>query len=292
MARRALSASRAADLLNFLAAHPDERLTYSELSRRLGISLASMHSILATLTEYGYLSYQPSDRSYALGSALVAIGDASLKKNPYVDATRSRMDAFSARSRLETLAFVRAGADTLCVARAGTPAGPGRIVHVGQRVPLIAPLAAAVVAWASDEEQAAWIERGGAPQVERRQQRVLLEVVRERGYSVALEVEGRRRLGDALEGLRENPHSRTLRREMRRHIAELGQKGYPLKTGSTASYAVSTITAPVLDEYGDFAVSVSLQGFAPRTSGAAIARIGEELVSFCRDVARGAAATA
>ncbi len=37
MSRRALSATRAADLLSFLAAHPDRGFTYSELAKRLQV---------------------------------------------------------------------------------------------------------------------------------------------------------------------------------------------------------------------------------------------------------------
>ena len=89
MARRALSATRAADLLNYLAAHPGESLTYSELSRRLEVNLASMHSLLVALTECGYLAHHAAERTYSLGPALVALGDAALRQNPYLDTARA-----------------------------------------------------------------------------------------------------------------------------------------------------------------------------------------------------------
>ena len=91
MPRRALSATRTADLLNFLAAHPDESLTYSELSRRLGVNLASTHNLLMALTECGYLTRDPKTRTYSLGAALVALGDAALRGNPIVDETRGEI---------------------------------------------------------------------------------------------------------------------------------------------------------------------------------------------------------
>ena len=69
MARRALSATRTADLLNFLAAHPEESLSYSELSRRLQVNLASTHSLLMALTECGYLTRDPRDRYSLLSVA-------------------------------------------------------------------------------------------------------------------------------------------------------------------------------------------------------------------------------
>jgi DNA-binding IclR family transcriptional regulator len=284
MARRALSATRAADLLNFLAAHPEERLTYSQLSKRLDINLSSMHTLLVALTECGYLAYRETDRAYTLGSALVAIGDAALQKNRLVDEARSCMKTFSEESHLEALAFVRAGPDALCVARAGPEQPQGDSARVGQRVPLVAPLASAIVAWASEEEQAAWIERGGAPQNERRRQRKLLTAVRARGYSIALDVAGRRKIGELLVELAEDPHSTRLRREMRSHISELGHGEYQLTPGSRRSYPISTLTAPVFDESGDFALALSLQGFPRQMSQRAIDRAGEGLLRLCRTV--------
>ena len=67
MSRRALSTTRAADFLAFLAAHPERGFSYSELSKKLGINLSSMHSILVALTENGFLSRNPLDQTYALG---------------------------------------------------------------------------------------------------------------------------------------------------------------------------------------------------------------------------------
>jgi DNA-binding IclR family transcriptional regulator len=283
MARRALSATRAADLLNFLAAHPAERFGYSELSRRLDVNLASMHSILVALVECAYLSFRPSDKTYALGPALVAIGDIALRSDPYVDAARAEMAGFSARTGLESLGFVRAGGDALCVLRAGPRTDPGRAVQVGQRLPLIAPLATALVAWASAEEGESWLDRGGAPPEVRGEQMRMLETVRERGYAVALEVEERRRIGEVLLQLRDDPHSVGLHADLRAQIAGLGRREYQLMTGSPNSrLAVSTITAPVLNSVGECTLVISAQGFPASLTRGDVAQTGEAIMEACR----------
>ena len=56
MARPALAASRAIDILNFLASRPDETFSLSELARRTGVNVASTHAIVAALTQAGYLN--------------------------------------------------------------------------------------------------------------------------------------------------------------------------------------------------------------------------------------------
>ena len=62
MSRRALSATRAVDVLNFLAAHPGEAFSYSQLSQRLQVNLASTHNLLLALVECGYLTRSANDR--------------------------------------------------------------------------------------------------------------------------------------------------------------------------------------------------------------------------------------
>ncbi len=286
MARRALSATRAADLLNFLAAHPAERFNYSELSRRLGVNLASMHSLLVALVECAYLSFRPADKTYGLGPALIAIGDIALRSDSYVEAARAEMAAFSARTGLESLGFVRAGGDALCILRAGPQTAPGREVQVGQRLPLIAPLATALVAWASAADCGSWLERGGAPKKIRDAQTRILDVVRSRGYAVALEVEERRRIGDLLLGLRDDPHSSTLHADLRELISGLSRREYQWTTERRARYDVSNVTAPVLNAAGEFELAISAQGFSRGMSREELARVGAELVGTCRAVSR------
>ncbi|MBJ19354.1 MAG: hypothetical protein CL933_08005 [Deltaproteobacteria bacterium] len=286
MSRRALSATRATDLLAFLAAHPGRGFTYSELSKRLQINLSSMHSILVALTESGFLSRSASDGRYVLGPVLVAIGDAALERNPLIDEARSQMRAFSRKLGLESLAFSLAGGDTLCVARAGPPPLPGNIVQVGQRIPLIAPLASAWVAWASDREVERWLTAGGARRSEQRRLREILDVVRERGYSVALEVDGRRRIGEMLVELAEDPHSEPLRREFFSLIAELGHGPYQLGKGPGGSFLISSITAPVFEADGRVALSITLQGFGLRLSRKGIRDAGAQLLELTESIAR------
>ena len=55
MSRPALAATRAISILDFLAAHPDDAFTLSDLAARLGINVASAHALLTVLVEAGYL---------------------------------------------------------------------------------------------------------------------------------------------------------------------------------------------------------------------------------------------
>ena len=286
MSRRALSATRAADLLNFLAAHPDEPLTYSELSSRLGINPASTHNLLMALTECGYLSRDPKSRTFSLGAALVAIGDAALRGNPIVDEARVAMAKLAKELDMGAVALVRAGGDALCIARAGPRRARVDPPEVGQRIPIAAPLVSVFVAWAPDEEVERWLQRGSASRAVPQRARAILERVRRRGYSVALEVPGRRRVGQLIAELAEHPHSAELRQQLHETIGELGRGAYQLREQEGLEQNISTITAPVFDRHGEVAVAVSLQVFARALDPKGVAAIGERLLDVTRAISR------
>lgn len=287
MPRRALSATRAADLLNFLAAHPDEALSYSELSNRLGINPASTHNLLMALTECGYLSRDPKTRTFSLGAALVAIGDAALRENPVVDEARVEMGKLARRLGMGAVALVRAGSDALCIARAGPRRARIDPPEVGQRIPIMAPLVSVFAAWGSDETVERWLQRGSPLPADQARARDTLERVRSRGYSVALEVPGRRRLGGLIADLAEHPHSEALREQLHETIGELGRTPFQLSETDGASHSISTVTAPVFDRHGDVSVAISLQVFAGDLDAEGIAAIGAPLLETTRSLSHG-----
>nr|WP_242611227.1 IclR family transcriptional regulator [Blastococcus saxobsidens] len=69
------SVNRALLLLELLA-QGGGRLPVSELAQRSGLSLGTAHRLLATLAARGYVR-QDHDRRYALGAALLPLGDAT-----------------------------------------------------------------------------------------------------------------------------------------------------------------------------------------------------------------------
>lgn len=284
VSRRALSATRAADLLNFLAAHPDETLTYSELSSRLDINKASAHNLLMALTECGYLRRDPKDRTFSLGAALVAIGDAALRKNPLVDETRIEMSRLAKALGIGAVALVRAGSDALCIARTGARRAKIDPPEVGQRIPIMAPLVSAFVAWAPEDEIDRWLLRGSTNDDEQRRAREGLERVRNRGYSVALEFSGRRRLGDLIVELADDPHSENLRQKLHETIGELGRASYQFREADGRQQSISTITAPVFDRHGDVSVAVSLQVFESGLDSSDVAAMGDRLLEMTRSI--------
>src|SRR5204862_283541 len=83
--RPAPGAERVVAVLNFLAAHPDESFTLSELARRLDLNKATCHALLTTLTQAaltavrhrGYSVSLDADARVQLGQALAELADDS-----------------------------------------------------------------------------------------------------------------------------------------------------------------------------------------------------------------------
>jgi len=71
------SVDRALLLLELLA-QSGGRLAITELAARSGLSLATVHRLLASLSARGYVRQDP-DRRYALGTALLPLGDAATR---------------------------------------------------------------------------------------------------------------------------------------------------------------------------------------------------------------------
>lgn len=271
MARAALSATRAIAVLNFLAAHPVDSFTLSEIANRLHINLASAHSLLAVLTDEGYVVRHPRQRTYTLGPSVVALGSAALERHAAIDLARDAARQLAREVELEVAVSAPAGNDIVVLSRSGPHRARGSSVHVGQRIPLAPPLGAVFVAWGEAE---GWLQRALDPE----RQRVALAGVRARGYSVALEGDTRQGLGAALEDVADLPADDVRRDEIARLVTDLGRREYQLNDfDPDRTYDVSMIAAPVFDNTGHAALALTLVGFAPGLSAADVARFGERV---------------
>ena len=274
MSRPALAATRAIAVLNFLAAHPTDAFTLSDIAERLEINLASAHALLSVLVESGYASRHPRLRTFTLGPSVVALGSAALERHPAIDLARDAARDLSAELDLEVAVTAAAGDDIVFLARAGAHRARGIAVHVGQRVPLVPPLGAVFMAWSGDERVAAWRARSRHPQ----RLEGVLSGVRERGYSVALELDERRGLGEALDHLADAPVDEAGHRTVDGLLAELDGRTYQFAAlDGRPTYDVSMIAAPVFDSSGEPALAMTLLGFQPGLSANQVAELGNHV---------------
>src|SRR5207245_4534029 len=121
VARRAPAVERAVAVLNLLAAHPQQRYTLSEIARDLKLNKATLHAILGALTDEGYLVRDPAAKSYALGPALVALGNSAVSTYPAAECAVPEMRALTDELGLDCVASAAISDEIVILARAGVP---------------------------------------------------------------------------------------------------------------------------------------------------------------------------
>src|SRR6188768_3285441 len=88
------SAARALDLLDEIAAHgPGTQL---QLSTRLSIPKSSLHALLRTMTDRGWLQTDPTGTVYQMGIRSLVASSAYLAGDPFLARAASAMDEIAA----------------------------------------------------------------------------------------------------------------------------------------------------------------------------------------------------
>jgi DNA-binding IclR family transcriptional regulator len=268
MPRPALSADRALQVIDVLVAHPTQRFTLTELSRRTSINPASAHALLAVMLRAGYVQRHPDHKTYSLGPALVAAGETALEQLPALRFGRDRLVSLSRELELEVVLTSPTDDEIIFVARAGRASAYGLVLQVGQRVPLQPPLGSVFLAWSTDEKVARWLDRAQPALTSAAVDHHLhtLEAVRERGYSIGLESSARQGFGQAM--VEERGSLADL-------LAALGRVPYQVEAlEEQATYDVTMIAAPIFDANRAVVAALTLVGFAPGLPAAEITRVG------------------
>ncbi|PWD50207.1 IclR family transcriptional regulator [Serinibacter arcticus] len=127
------SAARALELLDDIAAHgPGTQL---QLSTRLGIPKSSLHALLRTMTERGWLQTDPTGSVYQLGIHSLVVSSAYLAGDPVLARMAPFMDEIAAATR-ETVNLGRLeGVDVIYTAKRESPQPLRMMSAVGRRLP-------------------------------------------------------------------------------------------------------------------------------------------------------------
>ena len=175
------------DVLNFLAGHPTQSFTLSELAKKLGLSYGSAHRVLTMLTEAHYLSRHPKHKTYSLGVVLVAIGEAALEKHRSLSFARRELTRLTDALKIQCVAAAVVDDELLILAKEGQPQSREALSRVGERCPFVPPLGLNHVAWGNAQFVQSYFAKV-PPNLDERKYAYLrnsLELVRKRGYTIA-----------------------------------------------------------------------------------------------------------
>jgi DNA-binding IclR family transcriptional regulator len=287
LARPALSASRTTAVLDLLTAFPTRAFKMSEIVEATKINVASCHAVLNALTRSGYLTRTPK-RTYVLGPALVAVGQASLTAHPLIDRAQRAAEELFEEQRIPVFLTTIVGDDILVLSsitdRSSVPVG----IRAGQRQPAMAPLGAHLVAWSSEAVIEAWIAKAGAgDEALAEEWRRSLALIRQRGYQVTLHESEDDSYAEMMAQMAAGGEPHKYKDQtisfLSSHRLRFAQ---PEAIASEAVYDVNAIAAPIFGHEDGTHLSLSLASFPEKLTGAQVTAYADQLMRACLKVMR------
>ena len=255
--------TRVLGVLSLLAAHPTETFTLAEISRRLGLSKATTHRILSTMTDARFLSRHPAHKTFSLGVAPVAIGEAALEKHRGIDIARREITRLALELNVQCTLSTLVDNDTLLLAKAGTPQSHAGHQRVGERTPAILPVGIAPIAWAGERAIAAYMAKvdGHLSEPVRAHLREALPLIRRRGYSTAVAGPAISRLRQTMILPPDRPRDERYWASLYRLVGELSAAEIQVFDFRDAGpHSISHIAAPVFSPGGTVAFELLISG--------------------------------
>ena len=297
MARPSPQTDRVVQTVEMLAASAGA-LSLSEIARRLGLTPSTCSPMIARLEGAGWLVRHPVTLGYRLGPGLINAGLAASGGSGALQASRPVLMQLHEELRCTGVALVADERSAVVVDIVRDPRGRASALRMGDEIPMRPPLGLTFMAWQSPAVIAEWLRRGGVTEGSEDDERYrgLLEITRQRGYSVELasSIDSRTR-GEVVELLRSrltgeataggDQDADAIRALMDDFVSRVGaHAAFDLgRLDPEATYDVDSVSAPVFRGDGQVALVLNLRN-VPATKGADIMQIGERLV--------GAAATA
>lgn len=287
MPRPALSATRSVDIINFLANFPGRSFSLSEIVRAVKINVASCHAILKALADVGYLT-KSAKGAYCLGPVLIAVGEASLKSQTLVARAKEAAQELYEDLRVPVLMSALVG-DEIVAIIAIHEEGRGTGIEVGERRPLVPPVGAPFIAWASDPAIDAWLAKASPDQdkalVEKWRQGLAL--IRQRGFQVTARSPESSEFAALIAQMAAGHKVIGYKDQMMHLVGSLGDRLSQLETIQPDElYDIQLIAAPIFDREGGCAFNLCLGGFAGKLKGASIQSYADRLVRACLQIIR------
>jgi IclR family acetate operon transcriptional repressor len=201
----------------------------SDVAKRLGLSVAVCHRILATLVKAGYVEQDPRTRWYQLGLKVLELRGATAGPMRIAAAARPYLRDLMLRAGLRAHLAVYRGGDVVYVDRVDTADTVARFVPPGRRTPAYATgLGKAILAFLPAADVAAYLARAPFPAF--------------------------------------TPATTTEAEALRRILAEVRARGYALDRGEHEA-DIHCVAAPVLDYTGAPIAALSVAGRAAQVAG-------------------------
>ncbi len=270
---------RVVAVMQLLGGDPERSFSLAEISRRLGISRATGHAILATLAAHRWVVRHESSASYSWGPAIGALARPTHDKE-----FRSFLDGLSEAVGAQVFLARREGATLIVTDSVGHSLTAPRVT-AGLRMPLVAPFGRDYVAWVGEQAIKEWLAGIGEPSVELRRRLIaVLAQVRERGYVVERLSREYVRVYLALRALAADGEPDEITSRLAGAFADLALVDYlPDELCSGDEHQIATISVPIRDSDGVVTMSVTAAPFRGlsteeiRVIGAAVRDVARQI---------------
>jgi DNA-binding IclR family transcriptional regulator len=159
MARPSPGAERVVAVLEYLAAHPDDRFSLSELARGCRLNKATAHALLTELTARGVLLRHPEEKRYSLGPRLIPVGRAAQRGYRVDDFASGVVRRLSAATGTRVVAVGFDAAHDYVTTLEESDDLPRASQALPRRWPLVPPVGVVFFAWADEPSVEAWLAR-------------------------------------------------------------------------------------------------------------------------------------
>nr|BBX80009.1 hypothetical protein MFLOJ_37960 [Mycobacterium florentinum] len=265
--------------MRLLGSQPTRAFSLAEINRELGISRATGHAILTTLAAHHWVVRDITTAAYSWGPGIASLA------NPAGDRVFHGILQQLAESTAAQAFLARREGNAIVVLDSAGESASGMRIDRGLRMPLVAPFGRDYIAWSPAGAQRAWLGGIGKPSgaLSRRITAVLSEI-RERGYTV--ERLGREYLQvyTALRALRGDGEPDAITARLARAFADLTVIDVlDAELTDSDTHSIATISAPIFDDDGVVAMSISAAPFTDLTA-ADVTRLGEQVCAAARRI--------
>jgi DNA-binding IclR family transcriptional regulator len=216
-----------------------DTLTLGELSESLRMSKSTVHRLLSSLEQVGFIERGPQAGSYRLGMKLFELGSLVQNRMHLRQVALHYMTELVERTGETSFLFILDGSHALCIERVEGKHVQSLAIKVGGHLPLNAGGASRVLlAFAPEQVREAYLANGPFP--------------------------------------RFTAHTITAPNELRADLEEIREEGYALSY-EDVTIGVAALGVPLFDYRGEVIGGLSLSGITPRWTSSHIADMLVEL---------------
>jgi DNA-binding IclR family transcriptional regulator len=272
---------RVVAVLDHLTEHSNRPHSLSDLSRALGISKSTLHPLIESLVQSGYLLRADTSRMVQLGPTLAGIGHAALgEASTIIEALRPFMEQTAAE--LDAHCIVSGVFEDWIVPMAAT-GDPSRVTTVfrvgGKNNPFEPPMGVLFVVGQPMRVIQEWLSRPSPPLTPAAREASLsgIDVVRANGFAAATRLDVKGRLENALDGYA-NDESTRESSDVRAWLDEMRKSNYLLlDLDDRKPREIDWIGVPVTSSNGRVRLALVVLNLPRRYTGPEVTAIAHRL---------------